>query len=266
VAKSSGRRIGEVVSSRCKGYEVGDVITTLTGFQEYVIVRDDVFSTPIPGESDQLAIMSVYGPTGATAYSRMTDVGRPQAGDTVVSRPQRAPPDRWPARSQDRRRPGGRHRGWPGESAVVEDFGFDACIDYKNDNLEAASKSTAPSGSTSTSTRRGPISRGAGRLATNHGGALLRHLQLPDRRTTPDGQLREPAVEDRDHAGFNALDQWGTFDEAFASLRQWEHEAGSRPARPSLKHTTRASDALNGLFTGANIGKMLVKASEPTTV
>jgi len=43
--------IGEVVSSRCKGYEVGDVITTLTGFQEYVIVRDDVFSTPIPARA-----------------------------------------------------------------------------------------------------------------------------------------------------------------------------------------------------------------------
>src|ERR1700733_11991204 len=51
--------IGEVVASRCDAYAVGDVITTLTGFQEYVIVRDDVFSTPIPDESDQLAIMSV---------------------------------------------------------------------------------------------------------------------------------------------------------------------------------------------------------------
>ena len=60
--------IGEVVASRCDAYAVGDVITTLTGFQEYVIIRDDVFSTPVPGESvDQLAIMSVYGPTGATA-------------------------------------------------------------------------------------------------------------------------------------------------------------------------------------------------------
>ena len=40
--------IGEVVATRCDAYEVGDVITTLTGFQEYVIVRDDVFSTPDP--------------------------------------------------------------------------------------------------------------------------------------------------------------------------------------------------------------------------
>ena len=41
--------IGEVVASRCDAFAVGDVVTTLTGFQEYVIIRDDVFSTPIPG-------------------------------------------------------------------------------------------------------------------------------------------------------------------------------------------------------------------------
>ncbi|PBJ65852.1 NADP-dependent oxidoreductase, partial [Mycobacterium avium subsp. hominissuis] len=54
--------IGEVVASRCDAFAVGDVVTTLTGFQEYAIIRDDLFSTPIPGEDDQLAIMSVYGP------------------------------------------------------------------------------------------------------------------------------------------------------------------------------------------------------------
>ena len=60
--------IGEVVESRCDAYRIGDIVTTLTGFQEYSIIRDDVFSTVIPGETDQVAIMSVYGSSGATAY------------------------------------------------------------------------------------------------------------------------------------------------------------------------------------------------------
>src|SRR3984957_7626916 len=76
--------IGEVVASRCDAYAVGDVVTTLTGFQEYVIIRDDVFTTPIPGETHQLALMSGYGPTGAPAYFGMTDIGRPAPGETVV--------------------------------------------------------------------------------------------------------------------------------------------------------------------------------------
>ncbi|EUA35754.1 putative 2-alkenal reductase [Mycobacterium xenopi 3993] len=60
------------------------MVTTLSGFQEYVIIRDDVFSTPIPDATDQVAVMSVYGPTGATAYFGMTGIGKPRPGDTVV--------------------------------------------------------------------------------------------------------------------------------------------------------------------------------------
>ena len=45
--------IGEVVESRCDAYKAGDIVTTLTGFQEYAIIRDDLFSTVIPGETDQ---------------------------------------------------------------------------------------------------------------------------------------------------------------------------------------------------------------------
>src|SRR6476469_3680626 len=56
--------IGEVVESRCDAFAVGDVVTTLTGFQDYVLIRDDMFSTPVVGHPDQPAVMSVYGPTG----------------------------------------------------------------------------------------------------------------------------------------------------------------------------------------------------------
>jgi len=82
VIRSAG--IGEVVESRCSAYRVGDIVTTLTGFQEYAIIRDDVFSTLITGESDPVTIMSIYGSSGSTAYFGMTDIGRPQTGDTVV--------------------------------------------------------------------------------------------------------------------------------------------------------------------------------------
>src|SRR3954464_6470872 len=76
--------IGVVVESRCPAYAVGDVVTTLSGFQEYALVRDDVFCPPVTDEVDQLAVMSIYGPTGATAYFGMHDVGRPGPGETVV--------------------------------------------------------------------------------------------------------------------------------------------------------------------------------------
>ncbi|MDT5102839.1 MAG: hypothetical protein QOI25_352, partial [Mycobacterium sp.] len=140
--------IGEVVESRCDAYAVGDVITTLTGFQEYVLVRDDVFSTPIAGKAkvDQRAVMSVYGPTGATAYIGMMDIGRPQPEETVVV--SAAAGATGSVAGQIAKIVGARVVGIAGGPekcrAVVEDFGFDACIDYKNDDLGAALRQHCP--------------------------------------------------------------------------------------------------------------------------
>ncbi len=141
--------IGEVVASRCDAYAVGDVVTTLTGFQEYVIVRDDLFTTPVPGRGvDQLAVMSVYGPTGATAYFGMTGIGRPQPGETVVV--SAAAGATGSVAGQIAKIAGARVVGIAGGPekcrAVVEDFGFDACIDYREDGLPAALKTHCPRG------------------------------------------------------------------------------------------------------------------------
>jgi NADPH-dependent curcumin reductase CurA len=63
--------------------------------------------------------------------------------------------------------------------------------------------------------------------------------------------------------GFNTLDQWGRFDEAFAALRQWEREGRLVHREHVFEGVESCVDALNGLFTGANIGKTVVKVGEP---
>jgi NADPH-dependent curcumin reductase CurA len=141
--------IGEVVTSRCDAYTVGDVVTTLSGFQEYVIVRDDIFTTPVPGPAvDQLAVMTVYGPTGATAYFGMNDIGRPQPGETVVV--SAAAGATGSIAGQIAKIAGARVVGIAGGPekcrAVVHDFGFDACIDYRAADLPAALKQHCPRG------------------------------------------------------------------------------------------------------------------------
>jgi NADPH-dependent curcumin reductase CurA len=64
--------------------------------------------------------------------------------------------------------------------------------------------------------------------------------------------------------GFNALDMWDRFDEAFAHLRRWGAEGLLVHRETVWEGLERCTDALNGLFTGANIGKMLVKVGEPS--
>lgn len=265
--------IGEVVESRCDAYAVGDVVTTLSGFQEYVIVRDDVFCTPVTGmaEVDQPAVMSIYGPTGATAYFGMHDIGRPAEGDTVVV--SAAAGATGSVAGQIAKIAGARVVGIAGGPekcrAVVEDFGFDACIDYRKGDVAAELKRHCPRGvDVYFDNVGGPILDAVlGRLATKARvvlcGVISSYLtgQHPGPANYVNILSRTASMQ-----GFNALDEWGRFDEAFAALRGWE-ERGLLVHRETIYEGIESCvDALNGLFTGANIGKMLVKVGEPTAV
>jgi NADPH-dependent curcumin reductase CurA len=261
--------IGEVVESRCDAYAVGDVVTTLTGFQEYVIIRDDVFTTPVVGVTDQLAVMSVYGPTGATAYFGMTGIGRPQPGETVVV--SAAAGATGSVAGQIAKIAGARVVGIAGGPvkcrAVVEDFGFDACIDYKENGLAAALKLHCPRGvNVYFDNVGGPILDAVlGRLAPKARVVLCGVISsyLTGAHPGPANYvnlLAKTALMQ----GFNALDEWGRFDEAFAALRQWEQDGLLVHRQTIFEGIESCVNALNGMFTGVNIGKLLVKVGEPS--
>ncbi len=258
--------IGEVVETRCDAFKVGDVVTTLTGFQDYSIIRDDVFATPVTPGSDQLAVMSMYGPTGATAYMGMTDIGRPQAGETVVV--SAAAGATGSVAGQIAKMAGARVVGIAGGpekcKAVVEDFGFDACIDYKNEDVRAALKRHCPKGvDVYFDNVGGPILDAVlGRLAMKARVVLCGVISsyLTGEHPGPANYvnlLSKSALMQ----GFNALDMWERFEDAYADLRRWEAEGLLVHRETVLDGLESCVEALNGLFTGANIGKMLVKVN-----
>ena len=260
--------VGEVVASRCGAYAVGDVVTTLSGFQEYVIVRDDVFSTVIPGVVDQLAMMSVYGSTGATAYFGMMDIGRPQPGETVVV--SAAAGATGSLAGQMAKIAGARVVGIAGGPekcrVVVEDFGFDACIDYRAGDLAAALKEHCRRVDVYFDSVGGPILDAVlGRLAHKARVVLCGVIS-----SYVTGEHPGPAnyvnllAKSALMQGFNTLDQWGRFDEAFAAIRQWVADGRLVHRSHVFEGVESCVDALNGLFTGANIGKTVVKVGEPS--
>lgn len=261
--------IGEVIETRCDAYAVGDIVTTLTGFQEYAIVRDDLFTTPVPGPGDrvdQRAVMSIYGPTGATAYFGMTGIGRPVAGETVVV--SAAAGATGSVAGQIAKIAGARVVGIAGGAhkcrAVVQDFGFDACIDYREDDLPSALKTHCPNGvDVYFDNVGGPILDAVlGRLAPKARVVLCGVISsyLTGEHPGPANYvnlLSKTALMQ----GFNALDEWGRFDEAFAALRRWEEQGLLVHREHIFEGIGSCVDALNGLFTGVNIGKTLVRLS-----
>lgn len=260
--------IGEVVESRCDAYKAGDVVTTLTSFQDYVIIRDDVFATPVVGFTDQLAVMSIYGPTGATAYFGMTGVGKPQPGETVVV--SAAAGATGSVAGQIAKIAGARVVGIAGGPekcrAVVEDFGFDACIDYRAGDLPAALKEHCRKGVNVYFDNVGGevLNAVLGRLAPKARVVLCGVISsyLTGEHPGPANYVNLLA-KTATMQGFNALDEWAHFDEAFDALRGWEQQGLLAHRETVYDGLESCVDALNGLFTGANIGKMLVKVSEP---
>lgn len=261
--------VAEVVATRCDAYAVGDVVTTLSDFQQFQIVRDDLFTTVIPGVVDQLAMLSVYGSTGATAYFGMMDIGKPQPGETVVV--SAAAGATGSLAGQIAKIHGARVVGIAGGPdkcrAVVEEFGFDSCIDYKAGDVPAQLKEHCPKrvdvffdnvGGPILDAVLGRLAQG-GRIALC--GVISSYLtgEHPGPRNYTNLLARCGTM-----SGFNTLNNWGRFDEAFAHLKQWEAEGKlvhREHVHDGLEH---AVEALNGLFTGANIGKTVVKVSDPS--
>ena len=173
--------------------------------------------------------MSMYGPTGATAYMGMTDIGRPQAGETVVV--SAAAGATGSVAGQIAKIAGARVVGIAGGpekcKAVVEDFGFDACIDYKNEDVRAALKRHCPKGvDVYFDNVGGPILDAVlGRLAMKARVVLCGVISsyLTGEHPGPANYVNLLS-KSASMQGFNALDMWERFEDAYADLRRWEAE------------------------------------------
>jgi len=150
-----GGTAGEVVASRNPHFAVGDKVVGMGGWQEYAIVDasqrgvlQKVDTTHIPLS----AYLGAVGMPGVTAWMGLTQIIEPKAGETVVV--SAASGAVGGALGQLARQRGCRAVGIAGGPDkcryVVDELGFDACIDYKQHadlkSLTRALKDACPDG------------------------------------------------------------------------------------------------------------------------
>ncbi|MGH9104850.1 MAG: hypothetical protein ACRDZX_03245 [Acidimicrobiales bacterium] len=78
--------LGEVVASKNPRYAVGQVVQGLLGWQDYAVVSEATFVTPLEladGVSPS-AYLGALGTTGLTAWIGIRDIAKPKRGETVV--------------------------------------------------------------------------------------------------------------------------------------------------------------------------------------
>lgn len=145
-----GESVCRVIESKAGNYSVGDLVTCYTGWQEYFIIPGDaqmVYKIEPKGVPLQ-AYLGVAGMPGRTGYCGLKFVGKPKAGETVVVSAASGPVGT--VVGQTAKQMGCRVVGVAGGEEkcrfVVEELGFDACVDYKAGNLQADLQAACPDG------------------------------------------------------------------------------------------------------------------------
>jgi NADPH-dependent curcumin reductase CurA len=276
-----GFGIGEIAESRHPGLKRGDLVSGLLGWAEYVLVDvaggeplPTVLPEPLPGPLS--AMLGPLGNTGLTAYLGIQDIGRPQAGETMVV--SAAAGAVGSVAGQLGKLRGARVVGIAGSPAkcehVVEKLGFDACIDYKNPGWrERLDEATLDGIDVDFENAGGPILDHV--LTRLNVGARIVLCGLMSEYGTfgtaaspVTGQHSRPNVAQilltarAQMRSFLVLDHRDRAGEAIEYLGGLIDHGRLHYDETIIDGLQHAPDALNQMFSGSNIGKLLVKVAE----
>jgi NADPH-dependent curcumin reductase CurA len=233
---------GEVIASRHPGYAVGDKVMGLFGWQEYAVsdgsqVTRKVRETDLPLS----ASLGILGLNGVTAYLALLDIGQPRAGDTVVV--STAAGAVGATAGQIAKLAGCRTVGIAGgatkKALCRDEFGYDAAIDYKAGELDAALRHLS-----------------IGARVVICGTASVSSWAPPP--TGPRVE-RELLVKRARMQGFIVFDYQHRYEEAVSRLADWVRAGKLRYREDILEGIEHAPGAIAGLYRGENLGKRLIR-------
>ncbi len=144
----TGQVVAQVVSSNIDNFAIGDYVLSGSGWQDYALSDGkEVLNLGKDPQNPSWAL-GILGMPGYTAYAGLLKIGEPQAGETVVVAAASGPVGA--TVGQIAKIKGCRVVGIAGGSAkcqhVVENLGFDACIDHKSDDFSDQLKANCPDG------------------------------------------------------------------------------------------------------------------------
>ena len=143
-----GETVGEVIASADPGFAVGDIVCGAYGWQSHILSKAARLTKLTGALAPLPAYLGVLGMPGVTAYTGMTDIGEPKAGETVLI--SAASGAVGSVAGQIAKRAGCRVVGIAGGPDkclyVQEQLGFDACVDHHGDELDAAVADACPNG------------------------------------------------------------------------------------------------------------------------
>jgi NADPH-dependent curcumin reductase CurA len=140
--------VGEVIASKHEKFAVGDYVAGHNGVQSYAVSDGTGLHKVDPNLAPLSYYLGVLGMPGMTGYFGLLKTGEPKAGETVVV--SGAAGAVGSLVGQIAKIKGCRVVGIAGGSEkcqfLIDELGFDATIDYKNEDVKKALKKTCPDG------------------------------------------------------------------------------------------------------------------------
>jgi len=266
VMRSGG--VGEVVASNNSGFQVGDHVYGNPGVQQYTVSDGSGYLKVDPNLLPLPKYLGVLGMPGYTAYFGIIHVGKIKEGETVLV--SGAAGAVGSVVGQIAKIKGCKVVGIAGGEEkckyVVEELGFDACIDYKSEKVSRAIRRECP--------------KGIDVYFDNVGGdildAALANIRMGARipicgaisqynNTTP---IKGPSnylsllVNSARMEGFVVFHFAKKYPEAGAALSQWITEGKIKSREHIEEGIENFLPTFQKLFSGEKQGKLVLKVGE----
>jgi NADPH-dependent curcumin reductase len=260
------RDVGEIIASRHPDYRVGEQVVGWLGWQEYALCDGTgIIRRVAEADIPLSAALGVLGMNGVTAYFGLLEIGQPKPGETVVV--STAAGAVGSAVGQIAKLRGCRAVGIAGGPEKVrlcrEEFGYDAAIDYKAADLDAALAETCPAGiDVYFDNTSGRISDAVLRRINKRARIVIcGTASLSSWDPWPSGPRieRHLLVKSARMEGFLVFDYESRTEEAVRELAQWLRAGKLRYREDILDGLEAAPDAIAGLYRGENLGKRLIR-------
>jgi hypothetical protein len=269
-AVMEGRVVGQVVRSRDPGFREGDYVYGGYGWQLYSAVRAKDLLKLDPKEAPLSTALGVLGMPGLTAYVGLSEIGRPQRGETVVV--SAASGAVGAVAGQLARRAGARVIGIAGGADkcryVEGELGFDACIDHRSADLGGALDRACPKGiDVYWENVGGAVQQAVFPRLNDFGRMVMCGMvsEYNDVEPRPGPNLMSAVRKRIKIQGFIVSDQWQRFGEYRAMAAPLVRSGELKYREDIVEGLDRAPEAFIGLLNGRNFGKLLIKlADDPT--
>ncbi|MBL8386185.1 MAG: NADP-dependent oxidoreductase [Burkholderiales bacterium] len=258
--------VGRVVESRHPDYRAGEFVTGMFGWQDYAAVDAEAVSRKVPDDGLPISTaLGILGLNGLTAYFGLIDAGSPRAGQTVVV--STAAGAVGSCVGQIAKILGCRTVGIAGGPAKVrqclEEFGYDAALDYKAADLDGALARACPQGvDVYFDNTAGAISDTVlSQLAIGARVVICGTASIASWDPPPQGPRveRHLLVKRARMQGIVIFDYAPRFAEGLAALSAWVREGRIRYREDILEGIEAAPGAIAGLYRGENQGKRLIR-------